>query len=156
MLLELFHLFMRVVALNDNKDREVAKGAQAYLNAIIAEITPYLTLKENDLVEIDISKKVLEYCAEHFSENITIKTVSDALFISTSYVSKVFSHKLRYGFREYINTLRIEKAKKMLSTTNEKIIDIMFECGFENQSSFNRVFLEIVGDSPRDYRRKSN
>lgn len=153
---DLAQMFSRVIEMNRSKDKEIAKGALAYLNAIIAELLPFLSLEKSNSVELDISKKILEYCSEHFCEKISIKRLSDDLFISRSYVSKVFSSKLCYSFREYINALRIDKAKKMLKTTELKIVDIMLECGFENQSSFNRVFMDIVGESPGEYRRRKS
>lgn len=152
----LARMFSRVIEMNHSKDKEIAKGAVAYLNAIIAELLPFLSLEKSNSVELDISKKILEYCSEHFCEKISIKRLSDELFISQSYVSKVFSNKLCYAFREYINALRIDKAKKMLKTTELKIVDIMLECGFENQSSFNRVFMDIVGESPGEYRKNKS
>jgi len=151
----LFVLIQKVCTFIKHSNPEIAKGAKAYLNALIAEVLPELVLEKSDAFEADMSKKVLEYCTEHFTENISIKTVSEALFISPSYVSKIFSKKLCYGFREYINLLRIDKAKKLLTNTDEKILDIMLDVGFDNQSSFNRIFMENVGLSPSEYRRST-
>ena len=83
-----------------------------------------------------------------------LKSVSDALFVSPSYISKIFAQKLKYSFREYINSLRIHKAKALLADPNRRIVDVMMDCGFQNQSSFNRVFLEICGISPREYQKQ--
>ena len=46
-----------------------------------------------------------------------------------------------------------EKAKELLADPQQKVLDVMCACGFRNQSSFNRVFLEYCGVSPREYRR---
>jgi YesN/AraC family two-component response regulator len=143
----------RICELNHSKNKDVIKGAHGYLNGVIAEILSSLELEKNEQIENDISKRVLEYCSEHFTEKITVRSVSEALFISQSYVSKVFSKKLCYSFREYINLLRIDKAKHLLETTDEKILDIMLDVGFDNQSSFNRVFLDLVGVSPKEYKK---
>lgn len=51
-----------------------------------------------------------------------------------------------------INNLRIQKAASMLCLTDRKILDIAMDCGFENLSYFNRLFLEKYGKSPRQYR----
>ena len=149
-------VFERLCALNKSTDRELKKGAIGYLNGVIAELSSSLTLEQCDPDENDVSKRILEYCSEHYSEDISIKSVSEALFISQSYVSRVFAKKLCYGFREYINLLRIERAKRLLATTDEPVLDVMLECGFKNQSSFNRIFREIVGVSPKQYRKNEN
>lgn len=127
--------------------------AKAYLNALIGEIIINLKLSNTYSADLDATQKVLIYCSEHFcDENISIDTISKDLYISKSYISKIFSSKLDYNFREYINTLRISKAKKDLANTDMKIIDIMYDCGFKNQSSFNRIFYDFCSVTPKEYR----
>ena len=150
----LFPLIERICYFKEIKNIDIAKGAMGFLNGVIAELLLLLELEKNNAFETDMSKRVLEYCTDHFSENISIKSVSESLYISQNYVSKIFSNKLCYGFREYINMLRIDKAKRLLTSTDEKILDIMLDVGFDNQSSFNRVFMNIVGESPSEYRKK--
>ena len=128
------------------------KTAMAYLNAALGELLELLELEERDSPSGDIAVQLLSYCEAHFGEDITVQSIADALYISASYVSKVFSKKLKTGFRSYINDLRIHKAQTLLKETDQKILQIMETCGFQNQSSFNRVFREHCGMSPRQYR----
>lgn len=128
------------------------KTALGYINAVIGELLEIMRFESVTAIEEDTAVKILEYCTEHFCENISVKSISEALYISQSYISKIFSNKLKCNFREYINILRIEKAKTMLETSDGKIVDIMLECGFENQSSFNRVFKDICDVTPNEYR----
>lgn len=62
--------------------------------------------------------------------------------------------KKHYGITpsEHINNLRLQHAAILLKTSNEKIIDIVYECGFRNLSYFNRLFKEKYLISPREYR----
>lgn len=129
------------------------KTALGYVNAILGELLEVIPTEETDGVTEDITVRILEYCTNHYTEDISIKSVSDALYISQSYVTKIFSNKLKYSFREYVNTLRIEKAKHLLCDGNKRIVDIMLECGFQNQSSFNRIFKDLCGVSPFNYRK---
>lgn len=128
------------------------KTALGYLNAVIGELLEIMPLENTEGSTGEIAVRILEYCTEHFCEDITIKRVAEALYVSQSYVSKVFCNKLKYGFREYLNYLRINKAKTLLKDSDKKIVDVMFECGFQNQSSFNRIFRSICGISPKEYR----
>ena len=125
-----------------------------YLQALIGEI--FLSVQENTKENVDANtiQKVLIYCSEHYTEDITVRKVSEDLFISQSTVTKIFSGKLSSSFRDYINGLRISKAKFYLEKTDKKIIDIMYSCGFKNQSSFNRIFYEICGMTPTECRKK--
>ena len=128
------------------------KTAMAYVDAALGELLEILELVPADGPTGDMTVQVLSYCTENFTEDITVKTLAQALFISESYVSKLFTQKLKCSFRAYINTLRINKAQTLLRDTEKKILQIMTACGFRNQSSFNRVFLELTGVSPKDYR----
>lgn len=151
-------ILSRILSL-DVGDEIQFKTACSYLQAVIGELLVSMPLCEVETLPENMTKPILLYCSEHFTdEDISIKKISDRLFISQSYVSKVFSSRLKYGFREYINELRISKAKELLKKTDMKIVNVMLECGFRNQSSFNRIFGEMCGMSPRDYRssRRSN
>lgn len=128
------------------------KTAMGYLNAVLGELLELLELEDRDGPAGDAAVQLLSYCEEHFSEDITVEKLAEALFISSSYVSKLFSQKLKTGFRSYINDLRVRKAQTLLRETDQKILQIMEACGFQNQSSFNRVFRGITGLSPRQYR----
>lgn len=129
------------------------KTAMGYINAVIGEFLERTSLEDADNTSGDTVTKILTYCAEHFTENITIQSVSDALYLTPGYVSKIFSQRLKYGFREYINALRINMARSLLKNPEKRITDVMLTCGFVNQSSFNRVFRDICGVSPKEYRK---
>lgn len=145
-----FPMLDRAVAL---LRQDKIKTALGYLNAVIGELLEIIPLEDADGSAGDTAVKILEYCTEHFTEDITLKSVAQALYVSQSYVSKIFSNKLKYSFREYINFLRINKAKSLLQHSDKRIVDVMFECGFKNQSSFNRIFRNSCGMSPQEYRR---
>ena len=129
-----------------------SKTAMGYLNAVLGELLEQLELEDRDGPAGDATVQLLSYCEEHFTEDITVEKLAEALFISSSYVSKLFSQKLKTGFRTYINDLRVRKAQAMLRETDKKVLQIMEVCGFQNQSSFNRVFRGVTGMSPRQYR----
>ena len=130
-----------------------AKTATAYLNAVLGELLELLPLEERGDTG-GVTAQVLTYCAEHYTEDITVKKLAAALYVSESYVSKLFSQKLAYSFREYINALRVHKAQTLLRESDKKILEVMAECGFCIQSSFNRIFREHCGICPARYRKQ--
>lgn len=147
----LYPLLERTVAtLQAGKD----KTATAYLNAILGEVLDVLALQSRNSVQKNITLQALSWCAEHFTEDITEESIANALYVSPSYISRIFSQKLRCSFREYINTLRVHKAQELLENTDLKIVQIMAQCGFRNQSSFNRIFLDFTGMTPRQFRNR--
>ncbi len=131
------------------------KIAMAYLCAAVGEILSHLSLFDIESKDTGTIQKILIYCTENFRDcDMCLDKVAGNLFISRSYISKIFAKKLKCNFREYINSLRVSEAKTQLSGTDFKIIDIMENCGFKNQSSFNRVFSEECGVTPREYRKQ--
>lgn len=134
---------------HDNLQNNTACG---YLTALVGELLLRSTPLQSGSSQNSPLQNILLYCAEHFSEPISIDTVSEACFVSPSYISKLFTGKLGISFRSHINALRTNHAKHLLENTDLKITDILYACGFQNQSSFNRVFLEHCGQPPRQYR----
>lgn len=141
-----------VVLLHRNRP----KTAAAYLNAVLGEFLECVDLDPMPKDNRNMTARIMEYCTEHFTEAISLKQVADALLISQSSVSKFFSDRLQYGFRDYINDLRIEQVKTLLQETDQPITEVMYACGFTNQSTFNRVFRAACGCSPRAYRQQAN
>jgi transcriptional regulator GlxA family with amidase domain len=76
------------------------------------------------------------------------------MHLSPNHVSCIFSKKLKITLRDYINNMRISDATHLLANTEKSITEIMQECGFINQSTFNKTFSEICGMTPRLYRNK--
>lgn len=127
---------------------------KAYLSALVGELMLKIPLEPVNEMDAEIVQKLLVYCSEHYKEDVTIVTASEDLHISESYIAKIFSAKLGCSFRKYINRLRIMEVKKLLRSTERTIIDIMLSCGFNNQSSFNRIFYDEIGITPREYRQQ--
>ena len=130
-----------------------AEAAQGYVTAVLGEFLEQVPLRKGDHSDADTVVRILEYCMENFTQDITMRDVSEALYMSQSQISKIFTHKIKCNFREYINLLRVDKAKELLADSTQKVLEVMGACGFRNQSSFNRVFLDYCGVSPREYRR---
>ena len=146
-------MFRRIIKLREGGGALAKQTTAVYLSAIIGEILMDMPQVKNDIDTPDVSKKILAYCSEHFAdEDISVKKITEALYISPSYVSKVFSNTIKYNVREYVNILRVNRAKKLLEKKDKKIVGIMMECGFKSQSSFNRIFREMCGVTPKEYR----
>lgn len=146
-------LTKKVVAQAKCNDGLGDKIAQAYLSALVGEIITATNTIYAENARDTIMQRLLIYCNEHFSENITVSSAAAACFISESYVSKIFATRFQQSFRTYINELRINEAKVLLKKSDLKISEIMYACGFKNQSSFNRIFIDFCGKSPREYRK---
>ena len=66
--------------------------------------------------------------------------------------SSIFKQCSGSSFKEYLNMVRVEESKRLLSNTEYSIIDIAVACGFDDQSYFSKVFKKYTGMSPKQYR----
>jgi len=145
-------LLKRIVACRKTKDSDNELLATAYISALVGEFLISQSLDAVENMDFSVAQKILQYCSEHYLEDLSVKQVAQSLHVSESCVTKTFSSKLNCPFRKYINALRLADAKKLLRSTDRKIIDIMLACGFNNQSRFNALFYEDTGLTPREYR----
>ncbi|MBO7311046.1 MAG: helix-turn-helix transcriptional regulator, partial [Clostridia bacterium] len=76
------------------------------------------------------------------------------LHISKYYVSHIMSNKLKMGFNDYINSIRVSNACKYLRKTDKSITEISGIVGFNTMRTFNRAFLKQTGMTPSEYREK--
>lgn len=123
-----------------------------YMNLLMPHILDKLTLLPWNSKENSTLRHILNYCHEHFTDHITLDELADNLHLSKYYISRTLNNKIGISFNDYINTLRINFACDLLSQTDKKISDISEESGFGTIRSFNRVFYEIKGITPQEYR----
>lgn len=133
---------------------------ESMLSAIVGEILSTMTLHElpkNNSNKNDKNSlaRIMEYCTEHATQNISLESVSNALFLNKHYISHIFSDKIGVPFNTFINSHRIFKVCDLLKSTDMDILDIAYECGFHNQGTFNKVFKQHIGMSPSEYRNSS-
>ncbi len=87
--------------------------------------------------------------------DVTLEKVSDMLLITPHQLSQFLNEKLSTNFRQYINSYRIEEAKKLLvGNPEQSIISICFKVGFGSKSAFNDIFRKHTGENPSDYRER--
>ncbi len=104
-------------------------------------------LKDTDSQIIEI----LHYINEHYTQDISIQSISSTFHISESSLSHRFREYVNKGVYEYILYKRIIRAEELMNV-NDSLTDIAYQCGFSDYSNFLRVFKKITGLSPKDYR----
>lgn len=88
----------------------------------------------------------------HFNDKITQNSIANDVYLSPSYFSKLFKDVTGYKFNEYVNRIRIEKAKEMLEKSFITIDEVYRKVGFENRSYFGKVFRNLTGMTPKQYK----
>jgi two-component system response regulator YesN len=91
------------------------------------------------------------YIELHYSEPISLKTLSDHFGLSAAYLGKVFKEHTGASFSQYLNEFRIGKAKDLLAVGNMKAKDVAEAVGYADGSYFYAIFKKFTGTSPSDY-----
>lgn len=93
------------------------------------------------------------YIQENCTNNITLEDVSNQAGFSPFYFSRIFKNATSYPFTEYLNLQRVKYAQNLLSDSELSITEICYRSGFKSSSTFNRVFRELRGCAPSEYRK---
>ncbi|MBP5289036.1 MAG: helix-turn-helix transcriptional regulator [Clostridia bacterium] len=148
-------IFERVHAISVSENSYRLGALIGYLNAILGEIFPLLSLVRRESDNRVIQQLIL-YFLDHYTEDITLSQAAQALNYNKYYISHVIGETLGCNFRSLINSYRVGMAQNLLLSTNKTVGEITSDCGFKNQSSFNRIFLKYAGMTPSAYRRQQD
>lgn len=102
--------------------------------------------------KVSIVHRAEEMIQQHYAQALTLEEVAEAVYLSPNYFSSIFKEVTQTTFSNYINEIRIEKAKKLLIETDMPIKEIVPLVGFEEYNYFNRVFKQIAGLPPGSFR----
>lgn len=112
-----------------------------------------LNLLKADIGEShEIIRKAKLYINGHLNEDISVYSISEKLYLSPTYFSKLFKHITGEGCNSYIIRKRIEKAKSLLNTTSMKAGKIATLVGYKDTNYFSLAFKKQTGMSPTEYR----
>ncbi len=140
----------KVVSLEN--DKATFHKIKAIIYSVFESYTAVIPQKPVEVKNYALATLLL-YLNEHFKDDITRKSVCDAICYSESYISHCIEILPNMNFRKLLNSLRVEYSKKLLSSTDYGILKIALECGFRNDRTFYRAFYEIEGISPGKFRK---
>ena len=148
----------QIFILKDNYIKEIKnftnlERLSMWLTSVINKFIGYV-FEFNEVKHTDIIYKVTGYIKSNYKEKITLEDLANYVYLSKSYLSKIFKEEMKCNLTAYTNQIRIEKAKPLLLDQNLTLVDIANGVGFDDQSYFTKVFKSIVGISPGKFREK--
>ena len=96
--------------------------------------------------------RLIRYIHQHYADDtLSLNALAEVLHMTPSYVSRLFSRESGTTYRRYLTELRVEKAKKLLATSDMSIAEVCDCVGFNDYFHFLRTFKRITGTSPGKY-----
>jgi two-component system, response regulator YesN len=99
-----------------------------------------------------VLRKAMDYIQEHYADQITLNEVSEHAYVSTYYISRVFKKELGKNYVDYLNEIRIQKAKELLQDIRYKTYEIAEKVGIPDAHYFSKLFKKYEGVTPTEYR----
>lgn len=130
-------------------------AAKAFVQLLLARALPEMAMTEPaQTPSADLTARVVGWITENFTGPVSLDILSEALGAGKYRISRVFGEKLKTSLSDYVNQLRIDRARTLLLATDEEVCRVSEKCGYENPRTFNREFRRICGCTPREYRKK--
>lgn len=144
------------------EDTNPINSSSIYLKIMLTEFlilaerlfqnAPSYNIETSNPIHKKISE-IITYINKNYVENLTLDFLSKRFFISTCYLSRTFKKITGLNLNQYVNTIRIKEAQKLLLSTSLSITNISEEVGYDSITHFGRVFKSITGVSPLKYKK---
>lgn len=130
------------------------------LNELYQSLREKFLPQENETAEFEnlnersrvIVTDILEYVEEHYADSsLNISTIADFIHKNPKYISRIFKECTGEGILEYVNRIRINKAKEIIATRRYSAEEVGEMVGYASNQTFRRAFIKIVGMPPGKY-----
>lgn len=152
---ELEELFKELIALHNDQKLSAMLREKAVMTEIIAcfiEKANVEDFKVSRFASLEKIDSVVKYIDSHISENLSVESLAEHFHFHPNYFTRIFKKYMGLPPIQYINKMRIERAKYLLRTTDLQINEIAAGTGFLDVYYFSRSFKSLTGYSPSDFR----
>ena len=99
-----------------------------------------------------ILQNAIDYIRENYTMSITLNELAEHTYVSTYYLSRMFKKELGKNFVEYLNEVRIDKAKELLKGNQYKTYEVAELVGIQDPHYFSKIFKKYVNMTPTEYK----
>lgn len=138
------------------QENETSEWHGAYVSGVLTELLVVILRSEcdNKLPYAGVRfEKIIDYVKENCQEPISLTGVAQRFFVSDAHLSRMFRKNTGFTFTQYVNYQRVIYAQTLLSEKELSIGDVAMRSGFDNLTHFGRVFKQLTGCAPREYRK---
>ena len=109
----------------------------------------------NTHTERKFMNDVIEYISQRLDDDISLRELASTLGYEYHYLSSLFNRCFSMNFKRFLNLYKVAQACALLRKPERNVMEVYRECGFSSMRNFNRVFKEITGLTPSEYKRTS-
>ncbi len=102
--------------------------------------------------EQDLVSKVSEYVVAHISDNLHVKDIAQAFGYNEKYFSTTFHKQASVGVKQFVDGIKMDRARYLLLNTNAWVAEIAQILGYENVQNFYHIFKKVTNTTPTEYR----
>lgn len=137
------------------------------LNIVAEHISSIYSASTSKKLPLDMNKNhfvcmdtytlthAIEYIKQNYFKDITLEKIATFCHCSVSYLSRTFNQKMNMNINTYLNQVRIEQGKLLLTKSKLPVSHIATTIGFNDPNYFSSVFKEKCGISPTEYRKRT-
>lgn len=165
----IYHILYRLMVMVQEFDDETNQqeileyiGKESFNKLVLAgsteEITGFFSDYAGYLAQVRTqeSRKILDkvdaYVHENYMEKMSLKSLGELFYVNNVYLGQLYKKKYGIAFRDYLNNLRMEKARELLLGTNLRIYAIAEKVGFGKAEYFINKFVQLYQMTPNQYR----
>lgn len=118
------------------------------------EYTIGLLQKKKESKKRKLIEDIVSFIETHYAENLSLESISERFLLNPAYLSRLFKNNMGKNFSQFLTETRINKAKELLRDPCMLIYMISDKVGYNNEKYFYKIFKEIEGITPSQYRDK--
>lgn len=127
-----------------------------YFFSLFETITPKLDKKIISKHDILINNVIEAINTNYKDQNLSLDSLADTVNVSPVYLGRLFKRMKSISISDYINKVRVERAKELLVNTDYSINEIVDQIGYINRGNFYPIFKKACAMTPNEYRQKNN
>lgn len=148
-------LIFKIMSMKGNSTSKYLLSNSIFLQ-ILAMLFDEVKFSDNNLKKLSIIDEIKFYLDVNYTEKVKLKDLARKFGIHPNYLTRMFHAKYGISPKQYLTSLRLYRACKLLTTTDLSIAIIASSLGFDDQFIFSKIFKKEYDMSPSVYRKEKN
>lgn len=117
----------------------------------LSRVSNEIVLQQENM-DPPLVSRAKEYIEQHEADHLSLPDVARAVNTTASYLCRLFKRSTGVNFTEYLQRVRLSRAKSLLLNPQMRVSEVAFAAGFQSLTQFNRTFQRLMGQSPTEFR----